>query len=86
MPAAQYWPNGVLPVGVTVTDDYARDTSGQTYGPSGHDAAWHIERGYEWTGEFWASAILLRQNEAHAQAIEAAREFRSDAVAMKEAA
>lgn len=76
MPAAQYWADGLLPTGLAVTPDYARHVPGQEFK---QDARWLREHGYEWYADQvsgrcdWYSAIFLRHERNHWDAIEAER-------------
>jgi hypothetical protein len=87
LPAAQYWPGGVFPEGVTIEPDYPRADpvhagavwrAGQTGKaapkPFEHDAAWHLAHGYVLSGKVWISGLLHRSQLAHEEGIILERE------------
>lgn len=49
LPAAPYWPGGVIPASVQVTADTPRHVDG----PVKHDDAWHSAHGYMWHRGDW---------------------------------
>jgi hypothetical protein len=89
VPAADYWPSGAFPEGVTIEADYPREDpaiataawKAQRTGDTApklveRSADWHREHGYTLVGKTWIAAMLVRQNEAHCDAIEANREVK----------
>lgn len=68
MPAASYWPDQALPLGLAITADYARSTGRAK--DEQHDDSWHRAHGYvRYFGE-WVSELGLRAAQAHADAME----------------
>lgn len=65
MPAARFWPAGVLPGALEITPDVARHTSETRE----HDPAWHRAHGYAWDGLKWVSALSLHAACAHQEGI-----------------
>lgn len=69
VPAAKYWPGGILPDGLMIVADYARDTDDRNARRQEHSKEWMIEHGYVWFRGAWAqpmeiTGMLAREDQA----------------------
>lgn len=67
MPAARFWPGGVLPSRLIVHADYVREDINN---PAHRDAAWHRANGYVWHGGEWLREVEVRLESIRLEAIE----------------
>jgi hypothetical protein len=67
MPAAQFWPDGVLPPCLDVSPSYDHckvDANGKAVDSPRDETAWHLAHGYVRTERGWEKEILVRTRQS----------------------